>query len=315
MGADAARKRKRAALREGADAAQPPAKVRVLEEDFISLDGPQDNAAHASKSAKSGNEKQETSENTPTRVQKTLKPATSPDPERADTDTLSTSKPSKRRNKEKKKPKPSPDEAVDGAKPDPSTTSKSKGRRFIAFVGNLPYTATTPAISSHFSSLHPTSIRHSTDKATGRSNGYAFLEFPTYDKLLTCLTKYHHSVFAPPGGISDANRDPGDERQKKAGRKINVELTAGGGGKKSSVRKGKLEKKNESLELQRERRRKKEAEAAEGEKKKVKNSPSTGANAEAKAEVKAVKEPKKQLEKEEGISRDAIHPSRLRFVK
>ena len=313
MGADAARKRKRAALREAADVAQPPAKVRVLEEDFISLHSAQD-VAHTGKSTKSGHEKQETSESTPKRVRKTLETATSPEPEQADTDILSANKSSKRTNK--KKPKPSPDDAVDGAKPDPSTTSKSKRERFIAFVGNLPYTATTAAISTHFSSLHPTSIRHSTDKATGRSNGYAFLEFPTYDKLLTCLTKFHHSVFAPPEGISAANRDSQDERQKTAGRKINVELTAGGGGKKSTFRKGKLEKKNESLELQRERRRKKEAELAEVEKKKKVKKPSgTGANAEAKAEIKIDKEPEKEPEKEDGIGRDAIHPSRLRFVK
>ena len=40
--------------------------------------------------------------------------------------------------------------------------------------------------------------------------GTCFVEFDRYDRMVTCLKKYHHSVFPDP--------------KKKEGRKINVEL-------------------------------------------------------------------------------------------
>jgi len=40
--------------------------------------------------------------------------------------------------------------------------------------------------------------------------GTCFIEFDRYDRMVTCLKKYHHSLFADP--------------KKKEGRKINVEL-------------------------------------------------------------------------------------------
>jgi len=63
------------------------------------------------------------------------------------------------------------------------------------------------------------------------------LEFARYDKMELCLTKFHHSMFND--GKSEA-------------RKINVELTAGGGGK-SKVRREKLLMKNEKLNEERQR--------------------------------------------------------------
>ncbi len=117
----------------------------------------------------------------------------------------------------------------------------------------MPFSANHDAIKRHFLSLNPTSIRHPTNKITGRSKGYAFLEFAGYDRLKTCLKIYHHSVF------DDGESPP---------RKINVELTyflfnlpgvsptlnifhrAGGGGS-SSVRKSKLRAKNEKLNQER----------------------------------------------------------------
>lgn len=62
----------------------------------------------------------------------------------------------------------------------------------------------------HFAKVQPTSIRHSTHKETGKSKGFAFLEFSGYDRMKTCLKLYHHSSFED--GVSPA-------------RKINVELT------------------------------------------------------------------------------------------
>ncbi|OBT56294.1 hypothetical protein VE04_02054 [Pseudogymnoascus sp. 24MN13] len=87
--------------------------------------------------------------------------------------------------------------------------------RFIVFVGNLPFTATVESITAHFAA------------------------FEGYDHMKTCLKTYHHSEF--------------DDGKGGGGRKINVELTAGGGGN-TKVRKGKIAEKNEKLMEQRTRR-------------------------------------------------------------
>src|SRR2546423_1647341 len=107
----------------------------------------------------------------------------------------------------------------------PEGHNNSKPQRFILFVGNLPYSATTSQIESHFSKLAPKSIRHSTDKSTGRSKGFAFLEFSGYDKMKTCLKLYHHSIFE--SEASNKGTDTKHKDKKKAGRRINVELTDG----------------------------------------------------------------------------------------
>lgn len=76
--------------------------------------------------------------------------------------------------------------------------------------GNLPYTATDESISKHFVKINPKSIRHRKEKDTGKSKGFAFLEFEGYDRMKTCLKLYHQSNFED--GASSA-------------RKLNVELT------------------------------------------------------------------------------------------
>ncbi|KAI9885395.1 MAG: Rho GTPase protein rac1 [Watsoniomyces obsoletus] len=142
---------------------------------------------------------------------------------------------------EDKEQDPPADSAVNGV------SSSSKNHRFIVFVGNLPYTATTAAIATHFTSVQPISIRHSTHKDDPtRSKGFAFLEFDGYDKMKTCLKLYHHSRF-PAGGENE-----GGEGEVKLGRKINVELTAGGGGHSTS-RVEKLKQKNTKLNEERKR--------------------------------------------------------------
>jgi len=85
-----------------------------------------------------------------------------------------------------------------------------KGERFIVFVGNLPFSATKDTITAHFKKVEPADVRLMTHKDSGKSKGFAFLEFEKYDRMRTCLKLYHHSVF--------------DDGTKK-GRKINVELT------------------------------------------------------------------------------------------
>ncbi|KAL8675252.1 MAG: hypothetical protein Q9168_000372 [Polycauliona sp. 1 TL-2023] len=132
--------------------------------------------------------------------------------------------------------------------PNESTGPETKSHRFVVFVGNLPYSATDESVKQHFANLKPMSVRHLHDKTSGKSKGYAFLEFNDYDRLKTCLKISHQSVF-------DDNISPP--------RLLNVELTllrfavasrAGGGGSKSKDRRLKLKVKNERLRQERERR-------------------------------------------------------------
>lgn len=74
--------------------------------------------------------------------------------------------------------------------------------------------------------LAPNSIRLLTDKVTKKPRGIAFVEFSSSSNLELALAK-HHTDFK--------------------GRRINVELTVGGGGNKSEDRKTKIKTKNEML--------------------------------------------------------------------
>lgn len=122
-----------------------------------------------------------------------------------------------------------------------------KKSRFIVFIGNLPYDATTEAIEKHFSKIKPDSVRHITQKPESgknqrgppKSKGFAFLEFTNFDRMKTCLKLYHHTKFDDTTGGT---------------RKINVELTAGGGGT-GEARSKKLKAKNAKLFGERMQRR------------------------------------------------------------
>jgi nucleolar protein 6 len=109
------------------------------------------------------------------------------------------------------------------------STPKEDGPRFILFVGNLPYKVTEEDINAHFKNCKPTSIRIRGDK------GCAFVEFKNEDpkeskRLMDIALRLHKSAMG--------------------GRKINVELTAGGGGN-SKDRVEKIKTKNEKLEQER----------------------------------------------------------------
>lgn len=184
-----------------------------------------------------------------------------------------------------------------------AATSK-KGDRFICFIGNLPYSATSEQLKSHFVKIASgiTSIRLGTDKKSGKGKGYAFLEFSGYDKMKTCLKLYHHSIFDPSVETEDKEAKPGQKETGK-GRRINVELTAGGGGA-GKERQGKIHARNRKLDEERERNRLKEKEQATQEGKKERTT-TTGAN--GVVPVKAVKE-------EVVEDRGSIHPSRLNRV-
>ncbi|TFY72411.1 hypothetical protein EVG20_g599 [Dentipellis fragilis] len=113
---------------------------------------------------------------------------------------------------------------------------KSKQQRLILFLGNLKYTTTREAIAEHFAVCDPPpTIRLLNPKQTrpgatvNKSKGCAFLEFSARPAVQQAL-KLHHSELD--------------------GRQINVELTAGGGGK-SETRIAKLKERNKELTAQR----------------------------------------------------------------
>ncbi|RLV93224.1 Nucleolar protein 6 [Spathaspora sp. JA1] len=98
------------------------------------------------------------------------------------------------------------------------------GPRFIIFVGNLPYDTTTTELTAHFKNCNPDRIRIRPDK------GIAFLEFDNDTKeiqsKMELALRMHHTLLR--------------------NRKINVELTVGGGGN-SEFRVNKLKEKNEKM--------------------------------------------------------------------
>ncbi|KAG7927212.1 hypothetical protein KL925_002583 [Ogataea polymorpha] len=107
-------------------------------------------------------------------------------------------------------------------------TSQEKKDRKILFIGNLPYNVSNEDLEKHFKSSSPDKIRIRQEK------GIAFLEFETetedYVKRVEAALKMHHTVMN--------------------NRKINVELTVGGGGN-SKQRITKIKSKNEKLEKRR----------------------------------------------------------------
>ena len=123
-------------------------------------------------------------------------------------------------------------------------------KRFIVFLGNLPHlppAELTPLLNAHFP-VPPKHIRVPTKKGSNAPQGYAFAEFDSSSALEKALRCHHTALGA---------------------RKINVELTAGGGGK-SDNRMGKIKEKNEVLEEERRKRVEEERKEKEKEGKEVK---------------------------------------------
>lgn len=143
-----------------------------------------------------------------------------------------------------------------------------KGPRFILFVGNLPYDVSESEMLAHFKNSNPDRMRIRNDK------GIAFLEFDNDSKeiqrKMELALRMHHSTMR--------------------NRKINVELTVGGGGN-SEARKTKLQDKNSKLLTERRERIKQEEQQ---------NKSKGGANN------------KGDDENENGTS--GIHPSRMNLL-
>lgn len=317
------KKRKRSA--EEADAAARPKKTRIVKTTTEEVPSPEQTAHPTKKSGQSRQEKSERRSKKAKRAAEKLDKkdekdksaqlptsSKSPTPPAEDVlvngsdfvlldDAITTPTSSKKPKKEKKVSKPSKTGEDAGTEAETQTTTTSKkSDRFICFVGNLPYNATSVQVKSHFVKIADgiKSIRLPTDRKTGKGKGFAFLEFDGFDKMKTCLKLYHHSIFDPSVETEDKEAKPGQKETGK-GRRINVDLTVGGGGA-GKERKEKIHAKNRKLDEERERTRLKEKEQAAQEVKKEKKT-TTGANG-----IVPVKEAVQD--------RGAIHPSRLNRV-
>ncbi|DBA04891.1 TPA: hypothetical protein N0F65_006893 [Lagenidium giganteum] len=96
-----------------------------------------------------------------------------------------------------------------------------KSIHLTLFLGQLPYNATEAMIRKHFEEAGEIKVRMLTDKKTKKFKGTAFIEVKDSKALGAALSR-HHTLMN--------------------GRRINVELTAGGGGNKSEKRREKIEK-------------------------------------------------------------------------
>lgn len=108
---------------------------------------------------------------------------------------------------------------------------KVSNKKYIVFVGNISFDTSKDDIMRLFKECNPISVRFPVDKNSKKAKGFAFVEFKTSRSLEMALELQH---------------------KKLNGRKINVELTAGGGGSKSRVRAKRIEEKN--LRLREEQR-------------------------------------------------------------
>ncbi|KAF8506584.1 hypothetical protein F5888DRAFT_1791032 [Russula emetica] len=132
------------------------------------------------------------------------------------------------------------DDSGDGDGSKTKSKGSSKPLRYILFIGNLKYTTTREAIQKHFALCDPPptvrlltpKVTRATAAAKSKSKGCAFLEFSMRHALQAAL-RLHQSELD--------------------GRRINVELTAGGGGK-SDARLAKVKARNKHLGEQRPQR-------------------------------------------------------------
>ncbi|KAE8878481.1 hypothetical protein PF005_g15301 [Phytophthora fragariae] len=120
-------------------------------------------------------------------------------------------------------------EGVEETKPPQKKQKKSKtdedGKpvksiHLTLFVGQLPFRATEAAVRKHFAEAGDIKLRMLTDKKTKKFKGTAFIEVKDSKALGAALSR-HHTLLQ--------------------GRRINVELTASGGGNKSENRRNKID--------------------------------------------------------------------------
>ncbi|KAH7488751.1 hypothetical protein PRIC1_007124 [Phytophthora ramorum] len=95
-----------------------------------------------------------------------------------------------------------------------------KSIHLTLFVGQLPFRATEAMVRKHFAEAGEIKLRMLTDKKTKKFKGTAFIEVKDSKALGAALSR-HHTLLQ--------------------GRRINVEMTASGGGNKSENRRNKID--------------------------------------------------------------------------
>lgn len=64
------------------------------------------------------------------------------------------------------------------------------------YVGNLSYSVTSESLSSHFAACGTVdSVRIITDRDTGRSKGFGFVEMSNEDEAAMAIEKFHNQEF------------------------------------------------------------------------------------------------------------------------
>ncbi|MDX9731342.1 MAG: RNA-binding protein [Bdellovibrionales bacterium] len=64
------------------------------------------------------------------------------------------------------------------------------------YVGNLPYSATEQALTDSFSECGTvTSVKIITDRETGRSKGFGFVEMGTDEEAASAITKFNGAMY------------------------------------------------------------------------------------------------------------------------
>ena len=95
------------------------------------------------------------------------------------------------------------DELVDSPAEQPSSAAESltaARRRYIVFVGNLPYRVTVAEVERLFSAMRPVGCRLPTEKDNRKPKGYAFVEFDDAAnmRVRACSTQHctalHHTA-------------------------------------------------------------------------------------------------------------------------
>lgn len=112
----------------------------------------------------------------------------------------------------------------------PKRCSTGGKRRYILFAGDLPFDTTPQQLKTFFKKKlepHIKGVRLLTQRGTNKSKGCAFVEFDCKEALQVALNYHHHQL---------------------NGRKINIELSAGGGGNSQS-RIQRIRQKNKRLKL------------------------------------------------------------------
>ena len=90
-----------------------------------------------------------------------------------------------------------------------STDEREGGRRrYIVFVGNLPYRVSAADVELLFSSMRPVSCRLPTDRENRKPKGYAFVEFDDAASMRVTLHSLTLHCTAHPAATSATSLTP-----------------------------------------------------------------------------------------------------------